>query len=572
MSLSEDLQGLATADPMKVKALLWPDVYFYKQQRQIIYSAWDNDQTFAPAGNMLGKDFTAGFIVVAGFLTRYPCRIVTTSAKEDHLRVLWGEMGRYIQTSKYPLDFKKGGPLILNHQEIKRMVDGERCPISYVRGMVASEATEAAMQGHHCAKSGHRPTKNGESTPDGVWRTLFLADECSSVPHTYWRLASTWAHRMLAIGNTWPCENFFKYAVKGKPGTDDRGGDIPRKFTEDDQKRWVSVYKDVEPDKLPMSVTTRENAPNGYVRKIVQIRATDSPNVRLALAEIAAGKDPSGEILVPGVKDWNEYQKNLIIWDEMEQSVSLNAEFYEGSTIKLFPDAWLTRAEELASTIKASKCKRVARGMGVDPAEGGDKSAWVITDELGVIDCVSMKTPDTNKVVTETLSLMFRYGLTAEQVVFDRGGGGKEHADRLRASGHNVRTMGFGESVTPDPRRGYTSTGQKVDQKEHRYAYFNRRAEMYGELSEMLNPAYSGFAIPRWFGQFRLQLYPIPKVFDSEGRLKLPPKNKSESGSSKTVCLVDLIGHSPDEADALVLAVYAMSHKPVPLRASVSSV
>ena len=54
MSLSEDLQGLATADPMKVKNLLWPDVYFYKQQRQIIYSAWDNDQTFAPAGNMLG--------------------------------------------------------------------------------------------------------------------------------------------------------------------------------------------------------------------------------------------------------------------------------------------------------------------------------------------------------------------------------------------------------------------------------------------------------------------------------------------------------------------------------------
>jgi len=41
-------------DPLKLAKLLWPDCHFYKQQRQIIYSVWENDQTYVPAGNMLG--------------------------------------------------------------------------------------------------------------------------------------------------------------------------------------------------------------------------------------------------------------------------------------------------------------------------------------------------------------------------------------------------------------------------------------------------------------------------------------------------------------------------------------
>lgn len=41
-------------DPLRFGKLLWPDVDFYKQQRQIIYSIRDNDETFVPAGNMLG--------------------------------------------------------------------------------------------------------------------------------------------------------------------------------------------------------------------------------------------------------------------------------------------------------------------------------------------------------------------------------------------------------------------------------------------------------------------------------------------------------------------------------------
>lgn len=206
------------ADPLELARLLWPDVYFYKQQREIIYSVAENDWTIVPAGNQLGKDFVAGFVCVWFFLTRHPCRIVTTSAKEDHLRVLWGEIGRYVQTARAPLDVKRGGPLRVNHQDIRKVVGGQVCPISYMTGLVANTDSIAAMQGHHVAVTG-----------DGVPRTLFVVDEASSVPDEYWKMGTTWAQRALVIGNPWQCSNFFYRAVKGDPETNDPGGDLPRK-------------------------------------------------------------------------------------------------------------------------------------------------------------------------------------------------------------------------------------------------------------------------------------------------------------------------------------------------------
>ena len=41
-------------DPIAFQKLLWPQVTFYDKQREIIYSVEDNDETYVPAGNMLG--------------------------------------------------------------------------------------------------------------------------------------------------------------------------------------------------------------------------------------------------------------------------------------------------------------------------------------------------------------------------------------------------------------------------------------------------------------------------------------------------------------------------------------
>ena|SRR5882757_178727 len=164
---------------------------------------------------MLGKDFVSGFISLVFFLSRSPCRVVTTSADYSQLEsVLWGEIRRFIQTSTHPddrtklgiLDSRQGGPLLVNHLHIRRIFDnGELCPLSYLIGRVAAKGE--GMLGHHIAETG-----------DGIPRTLWLADEASGVEDISYERASTWARRMLIIGNCYsgaPGCSFFQKAVQG---------------------------------------------------------------------------------------------------------------------------------------------------------------------------------------------------------------------------------------------------------------------------------------------------------------------------------------------------------------------
>lgn len=507
-------------DPVALIKELWPDVYLYDKQRQVAYSLWENDETFVPAGNMLGKDFVAGLLALAYFLSREECRIVTTSVDATQLNaVLWGEIRHFIQTAKCPLSATEGGPLIINDLHIRKIINGKRCEKSYILGRVANQTGEG-MLGHHIAKNG-----------DGIPRTLFIADEASGVPHVYYEKADTWADRKLIIGNCYPCENFFKHAVKGRPGTNDRGGDIPR------------------------------TNGKGFYRKVIKITALDSPNVQIGMKQQSYGWEPDNDIIVPGVKSWGDFQKNLALWDDVKKTVSLYAEFYEGVDLLLYPPQWLDRANLLAETL--SLTGRKARAIGVDPAEGGDKTSWSVVDDLGLMYQLSKKTPDTAVITAETLALMHRFDVPAEQVLFDSGGGGKQHADRLREQGYQVRTIGFGETVMPPPKRMvFTPLDDKIENKEERYVYKNRRAEMYGELSLLLDPGYNpqGFAIPAVYNELRRQLAPMPRLYDPEGRLRMLPKNKRDK-TSKELTLLDLLGCSPDEADSLVLAVYGLVNR-----------
>lgn len=522
-SLEEHLRHHDLArDPILFWKLCWPHIQFYREQIEVIESVRDNIETFVPAGNMLGKDFVAGFIIVWFFCTRYPCRIVTTSAKDDHLRVLWGEINTFINSSRVALREDQGGQLVVTHHSIRRLLrsKGELSEKCYVKGMVASPDSIASMQGHHIANTG-----------DGIPRTLFVPDECSSVPDEYKRMAVSWYNRMLAIGNTWECENFWKHAIEGKPGTDDEGGDLPH--------------------------------PSGksFYRKVIHIDAEKSPNVRFALAQQAAGIEPTGEVIVPGVKSWEEYQRNLATWDEVQQTVSLRALFYKGKGVKLFPKEWLEHSMMLARRFPPGT-KRIAKGIGIDPAEGGDNTAMAAVDEHGLIELVSKKTPDTSVIVSEAIAFMKYHNVPPEATCFDRGGGGKQHADALRAKGFAVRTVAFGEPVLLDLKRGLTLMKERSENREERYTYKNRRAELFGELSIACDPAAGpGFLIHPKYAELLRQLRAIPKQYDGEGRLELPPKNKKPGADSKVITLMDLLGCSPDEADAVVLARHGATHK-----------
>jgi hypothetical protein len=567
--LPSALQALSN-DPLLLGRILWPQVSFFDRQRDVIKSVYENDQTFVIAANKVGKDFIAGFIIVTAFLTRYPCRIVTTSAKEDHLRVLWGEIGWFIQNCRFALDIKSGGPLIINSQEIKRIYQGKLCQISYIKGMVASEQTIAAMGGHHA----------DPKVPDNKWHTLFVADEASSVPTSYYDKATPWAQRVLAFGNSWPCDNFFKWAVEGNPSTNDGGGNVPRQAPQ-----------------------------TGYYRKVEHIEVTDSPNVRLGIAERAMGIAPTYRTVIPGCKPYNEYERDQVTRDEEWLCVAHHARFWKGASLLLFPPEWLNRAGRLALLLQeltgTGRLKRIAKSIGIDPAEGGDKTSMCAVDEYGIIELVSRKTPNTMDVVREAIAFMRKHNVKAESTAFDRGGGGYQHANYLREQGYNVRTVAFGESLILAPQRAKRLFKQRQQVYEGKYVYVNRRAEMYWELSQHVDPihlqqipffarstsakhtdgvALGGWSIPTFFSGvechkhggncLRMQLSAMTKLYDKEGRCRMLPKNrvgKKETASEKSEkTLVELIGHSPDEADAIALALHVMLHKSIRTTAGVA--
>lgn len=207
MRTKQKTPALPVVDPLKLAALLWPEITFYKEQKEIIYSVVENDETFVTAGNMLGKDFVAAFIILWFFLTREPCRIITTSVDGLQLEgVLWGEIRRFIQTSTYELDYTHGGPLVVNHLHLRKVLQtgnkkGRICGVSYCMGRVAARGE--GMLGHHVAELG-----------DGIPRTLFVADEASGVDDVSYDRADTWAKRKLVIGNPYPCQNFFYRGIK----------------------------------------------------------------------------------------------------------------------------------------------------------------------------------------------------------------------------------------------------------------------------------------------------------------------------------------------------------------------
>jgi hypothetical protein len=260
------------------------------------------------------------------------------------------------------------------------------------------------------------------------------------------------------------------------------------------------------------------------------------------------------------VKSYSEYKKNRQLWDKIQQCVSLDADFYEGSENLLFPPTWLNQSHAVAKRLKG--LRRQARTIGVDSAQGGDSTSWAVSDELGLIELRTMKTPNTAVITGITLSMMRQHDVAPENILFDAGGGGKQHADRLRAQGYNVRVVAFGESATPPRKMGMTTVKQRNLRDEDRYVYKNRRAEMYGMLHLRLEPneLRPVWAIPEEYSNLRSELAPVPLLYDSEGRLYLPPKHK-KSPNSQEVTLIDLIGHSPDEADATVLSIYGIEKK-----------
>ena len=299
-----------------------------------------------------------------------------------------------------------------------------------------------------------------------------------------------------------------------------------------------------------------------YLRKVIRIKATDSPNVALALRQIEAGLEPTGELLVPGVLSWDEYNKRLKTWDPVRQCVGLEGEFYQGASVLMFPPLWLNLAEEKARQIGGKH--RPGKSMGIDTAEGGDDTVWAIADDDGLIKLINMKTPDTSIIVGRTIALIQEYNIDPSRVMMDRGGGGYEHVCWLKRAGFDVNDVLFGGPVQDEPTQFYRTWDEKMGERDEKYTYVDRRAHMYHLVRQAIEPekledgkVVGRFGIPEEYEELRRQLATVPLEYDDRGRIRLIPKRK-KSHNTTIKSFEELIGCSPDHADALALAVYGL--------------
>lgn len=317
----------------------------------------------------------------------------------------------------------------------------------------------------------------------------------------------------------------------------------------------------------------------GLFRKVIRVTAAQSPSVRLAQAQIAAGQSPTGEQVIPGVLSWQDYCERRATLNIHEQTVKLDARFYKGPGLFLFPQEWLLRAARIADGLKPyTICYGPTKGtgrsgdvyLGIDVGEGGDNTAYCVGDKYGVLELVSLRTPDTAIITGQCLGLMKKWDIHAHNVGFDRGGGGKQHADRLRQQGYDVRTIGFGE--TPSNLITNPSREEEQELKEQKVIYRSRRVQLYAESSRLLDPnpmpdGQGGWKDPPGYGipcntpalaELHRQLQKFPIQYNEDGIQVLPPKQKRDS-KDKRVTLKDIIGNSPDEADAFVLLIHVMT-------------
>lgn len=312
-----------------------------------------------------------------------------------------------------------------------------------------------------------------------------------------------------------------------------------------------------------------------YHRKVIRITAEDSPNVKRGLAQIEAGIRPDGKRVIAGVLSWDEYRHRLATWDEQRKTVGLWAQFYEGKEVRLWTPGALQKSIEAARKLDPN---RRATGIGIDTAEGGDKTTMCAGDDKGVLELVSKKTPNTDVICGEAIAFGVKWGVDPKRWLFDAGGGGKQHADRLRGMGFNVDTVAFGGRPTLELKRAMHLMPERKDVKEDQYVYLNMRAEMYHGLALAVEGNNDGvFAIPcegDALIELHRQMSLVPKVvgnwsmWDAEGRIRMLPKQRTskkmtgdENDTSDEITLTEIIGHSPDELDAAVLQYRASTVK-----------
>ena len=202
--------------PVALCQYLWPDAMIWSKPREMLNAVRHSAETYVQAGNELSKDWTLGRLAIGFMLSpwtwygrehflridgrtdlpkdapeyvRHQRRVVTTSVKDKHLDVLWGEIGNAWRTCSVDL----GRVFVMTDKEIRfrEEADSKNCS-SYCVGVVSGSENSEGLSGHHAPY------------------TLAMIDEASGSNDGVHTALTEWCARLVVIGNPKPCSNFYK--------------------------------------------------------------------------------------------------------------------------------------------------------------------------------------------------------------------------------------------------------------------------------------------------------------------------------------------------------------------------
>lgn len=157
---------------------------------------------------------------------------------------------------------------------------------------------------------------------------------------------------------------------------------------------------------------------------------------------------------------------------------------------------------------------------GIDFARTGDNTVLCVRNDYELVEQVVLKGADTQKICSEFRRIDATYRF--KDVYLDSTGGFDiGFYDTMKHERDNLHEINFGgKSMNPSDN--------------------NARTSMYFNLAAAVT---NGFYVPQKFGDVIEQIKATSYVIDGRGRRALVPKD----------VIKDIVGHSPDEADALAL-------------------
>lgn len=288
--------------------------------------------------------------------------------------------------------------------------------------------------------------------------------------------------------------------------------------------------------------------------------------------------------IIPGQTCYDEFQSLLNDPDPFVREVFALARFPKSDPVKqVVRPEWLDpccerwnrwqaagrRAVPKHFTVKPLLSKIIpveAFGLDVAASSFGDKTVLVPGGRRGIRSISECQFADTQ----QTVAWVIETALHVYGVDLKRG----EHPVGIDWSG------GFGNAVGDPLRRlgvcvieVYGSKPSEIDPQ--RYA--NTRAEMYGEFGARIDPQGQFKELPFFIpddSELREELVAPQKIFDGKDGQKFfitPKSRRGRAENFKGQTLKEMLGRSPDKADAAVYMLYALRFKGMSIRSALDA-